>query len=133
MLQSKHAKAIRMAEWVALYRQHNPSADRWAAGYGCIQHALETQARVMAMVETLAARSTRGDGVPLFELLHAADRVASAAMWLVVHETYARHVYLDGRDLAPEDFKPHPKGTPAGRSTWFPPMSAIWRSMPPLA
>jgi hypothetical protein len=25
-------------------------------------------------------------------------------MWLVVHATYARNVYLDGRDLAAEDF-----------------------------
>jgi len=66
------------------------------------------------MAETLAARNTPGDGVPLCEILHADDRVASAAMWLVVHETYARNVYLDGRDLAPEDFKPNPEGHTGG-------------------
>ncbi len=114
MLQSTRAQAIRMAMWVALYRQHNAAADRWAAGSGRIRHDLETQARVIAMAETLAARNTPGDGVPLCEILHAADRVASAAMWLVVHETYARNVYLDGRDLAPEDFKPNPEGHTGG-------------------
>jgi phosphoketolase len=114
MLQSKHAKEIRLAEWVAHYRQHNLAADRWAAGYGPIHHTLETQTRVMMMAEALAVRGMRGDGVPLFEFLYAADRVASAAMWVVVHETYARNVYLDGRDLAPEDFKPQPEGHTGG-------------------
>jgi phosphoketolase len=74
----------------------------------------------MAMAEVLAARGTPGDGVPLFELLQAADRVASAAMWLVVHETYARHVYLNGRDLVPEDFKPHPEGHTGGALNMVP-------------
>lgn len=120
MLQSKHAKAIRMAEWVALYRKNNPAADRWAAGYGRVQHSLETQARVMEIAETLAARGTRGDGLSIFEILYAADRVTSAAMWLVAHETYARNVYLDGRDLVPEDFKPHPEGHTGGALNMVP-------------
>jgi phosphoketolase len=109
-----------MAEWVGLYRKNNPAADRWAAGYGPIQHTLETQARLMAMAEILTVRGTSGDGVPLFEVLYAADRVACAAMWLVAHETYARHVYLDGRDLAPEDFKPQPEGHTGGALNMVP-------------
>jgi hypothetical protein len=76
-----------MHERVALYRKHHTAANRWAAGYGPIQHTLETQDRVFAMAELLSARGVRGDGVPLFELLYAADRVASAGMWLVVHQT----------------------------------------------
>jgi phosphoketolase len=103
-----------------LYRRKDPSADRWAAGYGVIQHSPETQARVFAMAEMLAARGTQGDGVPIFELLHAADRACNAGMWLVVHETYARHVYLDGRDLAPEDFKPNPEGHTGGALNMVP-------------
>ena len=56
----------------------------------------------------------------LFEVLHAADRAACAAMWLVVHETYARNVYLDGRDLGPEDFKTKPEGHTGGALNMVP-------------
>lgn len=66
------------------------------------------------MASLLAARGERGDGVPVYELLSAADRVASAGMWLVVHETYACTVYLAGRDLGPGDFKPGPEGHTGG-------------------
>ncbi len=120
MPQTPTARAIRLEEWVTLYRQRHPAADRWAAGYGPIQHGLDTQARVIAMAEVLEARGAKGDGMPLFTLLYAADRVASAAMWLVAHETYARQVYLDGRDLAPEDFKPHPEGHTGGALNMVP-------------
>lgn len=115
-----NVEAIRKEEWVALYRKRNPLADKWAAGYERIEHSVETQARVFAMAELLAARGAKGDGVPLFRLLYAADRVASSAMWLVVHETYARNVYLDGRDLAPEDFKPQPEGHTGGALNMVP-------------
>ena len=70
--------------------------------------------------DLLAARGIRGDGVPVFELLHATDRIAAAAMWLVVHETYARNVYLDGRELVPEDFKPNPEGHTGGALNMVP-------------
>src|SRR4030066_2014890 len=103
-------KSILMEEWVELYKSKNPAADRWAAGYGAIDHSVESQARVFAMADLLAASGLVGDGVPLFDLLSAADRIASAAMWLVVHETYAQNVYLDGMDLTLEAFKPHPEG-----------------------
>ncbi len=114
MTQGKDAEEIRIEEWVALYRRRNPAADLWAAGYQVIRHTVETQARVFAMIDLLNARGVRGDGVPLFDVLYAADRVANAAMWMVVHETYARNVYLDGRDLVPEDFKPNPEGHTGG-------------------
>jgi len=105
---------IRTEEWVNLYRKRNRAASRWAVGYGPIKHSIETQARVFAMAELLTARGVEGDGVPLFEVLYAADRVASAAMWITVHETYVQTVYLDGRDLRPEDFKPKPDGHTGG-------------------
>ncbi|HUF93881.1 MAG TPA: hypothetical protein VMR23_16015, partial [Candidatus Limnocylindria bacterium] len=76
-------------------------AAAWAAGYGAIRHTSLTQRRVRAMADSLAS--------PVWEVLHAADRVASAGMWLVVHETYARSVYLDGRALQRDDFKPSPE------------------------
>jgi len=120
MSQTESAKAIHMHERVSLYRRHHAAAHRWAAGYGPIQHTLETQDRVFAMAEWLAARGIQGDGPPLFELLYAADRLASVGMWLVVHQTYARQVYLDGRKLCREDFKPHPEGHTGGSLNMVP-------------
>src|SRR3989304_4095652 len=76
--------------------------------------------RVFTMADLLAASGLVGDGVPLFDLLSAADRIASAAMWLVVHETYAQNVYLDGMDLTLEDFKPHPEGHTGGAFNMVP-------------
>ncbi len=105
---------VRRAERVSLYKSANPAADRWAAGYGPIQHTVETQDRIFALADLLAARGIKGDGVPLFEMLHALDRVTSAAMWLVAHETYAQNVYLDGRALGAEDFKQTPEGHTGG-------------------
>ena len=120
MVKTESTRAIRMAQWAGIYRKKNPAADRWAAGYGSIQHTMETQARVFAVAELLSARQLQGDGIPLFDVLYAADRVASAAMWLVAHETYAQNVYLDGRDLAPEDFKPRPEGHTGGALNMVP-------------
>ena len=89
-------------------RDDAPSA-RWANGYGVIRHTAQTRARVRDMATRLAAQGQRGDGVAVYELLHALDRVASAGLWLVVHETYVRRVYLDGRPLGPFYFKPRPE------------------------
>ena len=120
MTRDSERDKIRTEERVRLYRQRHRAADRWAAGYGPIRHSLETQARVFAMAEFLTAEGVTGDGVPLFEVLYAADRVASAAMWLTVHETYAQNVYLDGRDLGTEDFKPRPEGHTGGTLNMVP-------------
>ena len=117
---SDKAEAIRREEWVTLYRRKSPAADRWAVGCGAISHTAETQARVFAMAELLAAREVRGDGAPFFDVLYAADRVTSAGMWLVAHETYARNVYLDGRNLSPDDFKPQPEGHTGGALNMVP-------------
>jgi len=117
---SDNAEAIRIEEWVFLYRRKNPAADRWAVGYGPIEHSVETQARIFAMAELLAARGVHGDHLPLFDVLYAADRIASAAMWVVVHETYAQNVYLDGRSLAIKDFKPQPEGHTGGALNMVP-------------
>lgn len=111
---------IRRGEGVDLFRKKNPEADRWAEGYGPIKHEVETQARIFAMAQHLSAKGIQGDGMPLFDLLHALDRVTSAAMWVVVHETYARNVYLDGRELTFEDFKPNPEGHTGGALNMVP-------------
>src|SRR5438093_13662239 len=43
-----------------------------------------------------------------------------AGMWLVVHQTYACCVYLDGRKLQSDDFKPHPEGHTGGSLNMVP-------------
>ena len=121
---NQNTGAVPMEEWVALYRQKNPEAGHWADGYQIIQHTIDTQARVFAMADLLSAKGAQGDGVPLFEVLYAADRIASAAMWIAVHETYARNVYLDGRDLMPDDFKPSPEGHTGGVLNMIPAYTA---------
>lgn len=115
-----NTEAVRLEAHAALYRRNHPDADRWASGYGVISHTPQTQAHVFQMAEALAESRAAGDGVPLFDLLRAVDRVASAAMWLVVHETYARNVFLDGRELRPEDFKPDPQGHTGGSLNMVP-------------
>ncbi|MBI4525406.1 MAG: xylulose 5-phosphate 3-epimerase [Deltaproteobacteria bacterium] len=104
----------------AQWRAENPDFARWAKGYGVIQHSDLTQARIRDMETRLAEHGIRGDGVSFYDLLHALDRVASAGMWLVVHETYARNVYIDGRALSAEDFKPRPEGHTGGALNMVP-------------
>jgi len=107
-------------EKIARLRIEDPAFAHWAAGYGVIRHSSVTQARIVELESRLASQDNRGDGVPFYELLHALDRVTSAAMWLVVHETYARNVYLDGRALAADDFKPRPEGHTGGALNMVP-------------
>ena len=87
--------------------------ERWRGGVGRIRHTRRTQERVRALVASL-------DRPGAWDLLHAADRVTSAAMWLVVHQTYADRVYLDGRALAPEEFKAGPEGHTGGALNMVP-------------
>jgi phosphoketolase len=93
---------------------------RWLHGYGLIKHSQETSDRIAAIAAADASGLGRGDGVAIFALLAALDRICSAAMWLVVHETYAWSVYLDGRPLEREDFKPRPKGHTGGSLNMVP-------------
>ena len=114
----------RVAERAALLRSHDEAFARWAAGYGPIRHSDLVQVRVAEMVSLLAQRGQCGDGLPAYELLYAVDRITSAAMWLVVNQTYARNVYLDGRPLACEDFKPSPDGHTGGSLNMVPAYAA---------
>ncbi|MGQ9510016.1 MAG: xylulose 5-phosphate 3-epimerase, partial [Thermodesulfobacteriota bacterium] len=120
MSQGRIIENIQREEWVKLYRKNHPEADCWAKGYGPIKHEVETQVRIFAMAEYLSAKNIKGDGVPLFDLLYALDRITSGAMWIVVHETYAQNVYLDGRNLLPEDFKSNPEGHTGGALNMVP-------------
>ncbi|MDO8532393.1 MAG: xylulose 5-phosphate 3-epimerase [Dehalococcoidia bacterium] len=118
--QQSDLEALRAEEAVQDYRRHDPKADRWARGYGAIQHSVETQVRVIHMAESLKAKGVHGDGVGFFDVIYAADRITNAAMWLVVHMTYAHNVFLDGRDLRRDDFKSHPEGHTGGSLNMVP-------------
>src|SRR5690606_29862979 len=87
-----------------------PSYTRWQQGSGVIAHQAETQERVVSLAKRLVEEGRVPDAAFVFEVLAAADRLTNAAMWLVVHMTYARRVRLDGSPLQQEDFKDSPQG-----------------------
>lgn len=104
----------------AHYRETNPHFARWASGYGVINHTDVTQVRIHALVEQWRRDGVILDEATFFNVLCAADRLANSAMWLVVHMTYAKRVYRDGRVLGAEDFKPDPEGHTGGSLNMVP-------------
>lgn len=109
-----------VAERAARCRQEDPVFARWAEGYGVIQHQDLTQVRVQELAQSLGERSGTADGAAFYDLLMALDLLASAGLWLVVHQTYTRNVYLDGRPLDTEDFKVRPEGHTGGSLNMVP-------------
>jgi len=120
MPQQTLPETYRTADWAEQYRDRNPAAARWVRGYGVIDHNLVTQMRVFELAERLALEQGEESKQPFFDHLYALDRLANAGMWLVVHEVYARNVYLDGRDLQAEDFKADPEGHTGGSLNMVP-------------
>lgn len=102
------------------YRDKYPEFAQWAKGYGVIQHEDETQVRVFDLCQQLICegRFTRLEDV--MQVFVAADRLASAAMWLVVHMTYSKTVDLSGRALNTDDFKDNPQGHTGGSLNMVP-------------
>jgi hypothetical protein len=86
------------AQSAAAYRRTQPELTAWASGYGAIQYALRC----------------------VFATLSAADRLATAAMWLVVPMTYARTVHPSGRPLHASHFKAMPEGHTGGSLNMVP-------------
>lgn len=93
---------------------------RWKDGYGVIKHTPQTINRIRSMLVTLEEHGLLKTPLNPYELLIAADRIASAAMWLVVHSTYAKNVYLDGTSLEKDDFKKEPEGHTGGSLNMVP-------------
>lgn len=89
--------------------------EKWRSGYGLIKHQDETVERVQAVAD-----SGRMEPANLYRLLAAADRLTSAAMWLVVHMTYAKRVDLSGAPLPGDGFKPTPEGHTGGSLNMVP-------------
>ena len=110
----------RLAQQTAQYRHNDSQFARWAQGYGVIRHTDETQVRIHDLAAKFTSQGRQGDGGAFYELLTALDRLTSAGLWLVVHQTYARNVYLDGRPLDVEDFKVQPDGHTGGALNMVP-------------
>lgn len=92
--------------------------DEWRKGYGVIVHNESTLNWVCKILKHLCQE--RQDVEDALSLFVAADRIANAAMWLVVHQTYARRVDLQGLPLEAEDFKEHPQGHTGGSLNMVP-------------
>lgn len=92
----------------------------WSRGYGPFQHTAVTRERVAALVDALLADGHAAAPAGLWRLFAAADRLASAAAWLVVHMTYARRVDLGGAALPAADFKASPEGHTGGSLNMVP-------------
>lgn len=91
----------------------------WTQGYGVIEHNPQTRQRMNDLLDVLANDGVCGRGQAETMLL-AADRLCSMGLWLTAHMTYVRNVYLDGRELQPDDFKSTPEGHTGGALNMVP-------------
>ena len=110
----------RIRQRASLYREHYPVFARWAEGYGVIKHTDETQVRVFDLCQQLLCQGGYERLDDVLTIFSAADRLTSAAMWLVAHMTYASRIYLEGRVLTAEDFKTNPQGHTGGSLNMVP-------------
>ena len=113
-------KRERIERLAAGYRADDADFARWANGYGVIVHDPLTQVRIHQMVGQLVSTGALPDATTGFRRLTAADRLASAGMWLVAHMTYAQRVRLDGKPLEATDFKATPEGHTGGSLNMVP-------------
>ncbi|TMV10385.1 xylulose 5-phosphate 3-epimerase [Ruegeria sediminis] len=102
------------------YRSRDADFAAWAAGAGVIPHDDLTQVRIHEMVRVLVETGSLPDTATGYRRLRAADMIANAAMWLVVHMTYAKNVRLDGKALAANAFKDNPQGHTGGSLNMVP-------------
>ncbi|MBR9910237.1 MAG: xylulose 5-phosphate 3-epimerase [Gammaproteobacteria bacterium] len=110
----------RIEQRAKLYRDTYPAFADWAKGYGVIKHRDETQVRVFDLCQQLVCEGRFKRIDEALEILRAADRLTSAAMWLVVHMTYSTKVDFSGRALDTEDFKTNPQGHTGGSLNMVP-------------
>jgi phosphoketolase len=84
--------------------------DLWRLGYGPLLRDPITVHRVDDMASQLTKPRVWPDNESIYRVLAAADRLTSAAMWLVLHMGYARRVDVTGAPLRARDFKDEPVG-----------------------
>jgi phosphoketolase len=114
------AERQRIEQRASALSDTDPVFAAWACGYGVIRHDPLTQLRVHEMVAELVALGHLPDASEGWKRLAAADRLASAGMWLVVHMTYAQRVRSDGAALETSDFKAEPEGHTGGSLNMVP-------------
>jgi len=97
----------------------HPELLRWSQGRGVIKHNDTTRERIGTLLQELHHYGScyADDAIAL---LQAADVLCNMSMWLTVHMTYTRNVYLDGRELLADDFKADPEGHTGGALNMVP-------------
>lgn len=110
----------RIQQRAEIYRSKFPEFESWAKGYGVISHSDTTQVRIYDLCQQLICQNRFGSIKDILDILKAADRLANAAMWLVVHMTYANKVDLKGNPLDAQDFKSDPQGHTGGSLNMVP-------------
>ncbi len=110
----------RIQQKAALYRLGNKEFAAWAKGKGVIQHSDETQVRVFDAIQQIIHQQQAHSFADVLRFFVAADELTNAAMWLVVHMTYAKKVDLSGAPLQSEDFKHNPQGHTGGSLNMVP-------------
>lgn len=94
--------------------------DQWRPGYGPLRREAATVERVEALAARLIERRVWPEDETVYRVLAAADRLASAAMWVVGHMTYARSVDVSGAPLPADEFKAAPEGHMGGSLNMVP-------------
>ena len=114
----------RIKDQAQALRSQEPACAEWALGYSVIEHDELTQVRVGEMVAGMVEAGSLPSAAIGYRRLMAADRIASAGMWLVVHMTYAQRVRMDGLPLQAADFKSSPEGHTGGALNMVPAYTA---------
>ena len=92
----------------------------WTPGYGALRRDQATVDRVDALAARLVTRRAWPDRESVYRVFAAADRLVSAAMWVVAHMTYADRVDLSGAALPADAFKAQPEGHTGGSLNMVP-------------
>lgn len=90
------------------------NATDWRKGYGVIRRKDETLHRLGALLQMARSDELAVAESDAQEIFSATDILASAAMSLVAHMTYARRIDLSGAPLLANDFKTDPQGHVGG-------------------
>src|SRR5690606_36052292 len=85
-------------------REQHAGFAAWVAGSGVIRPSDKTQVQVASLAADLLAAVHIADVGECYQALSALDRLTNQTMWLVVLMTYAKNVFLDGRDMQADDF-----------------------------
>lgn len=107
------------------HREYDADFAAWAKGCGVINHTAATQLQVFELATALQEAGLISNKAECYRKLTALDQLTNQAMWLVVHMTYSKHVFLDGRDLSADDFKRDPQGHTGGSLNMVPAYAAL--------